>query len=155
MTITEFKLDDASLREDILHSPERANPAALEETYFVMPVRFRINDAELLQLPKKESPWLPLPLLGFAANAVQVTKELLVNKEKKLYLPGGGHLMFARHDDQLSITSSINNRTALTQLSDVRGSLHDFADRVRQLLLQRIPRIKQHGSWDQWFPSKP
>ena len=39
MISIDFKLDEAVLAEDLMFVPSTVNAAALEETYFVMPVR--------------------------------------------------------------------------------------------------------------------
>jgi hypothetical protein len=173
MTTVDFRLDEASLVEDIQHSPESANPAALEETYFVMPVRLCVNGIELLeqpgrakrnvfigadeqglrqtQLPDETSCWLPLPLLGFGTQVLQALNETKPGREQKLNLAGGGHLVFARHNDQIAVESSINGKRSSTQLAEALDAFRAFSEKVRQLLVTRVPVIQQHPSWRQWF----
>lgn len=173
MTTVDFRLDEASLAEDLQHSPESANPAALEETYFVMPVRLCVNQVELLELPGREkrtvfiaqseqgaeriqlpneaSCWLPLPLLGFATQALQAVNETKPGREQKLNLAGSGHLVFARQNEQISVESSINGRSSSVQLAEALNAFRGFSDKVRQLLVSRVPAIQQHPAWRQWF----
>lgn len=173
MTTVDFRLDEASLVEDIQHAPAGANPAALEETYFVMPVRLCVNEVELfeqldrekrnvfiarpeqsaqrIQLPNEESRWLPLPLLGFATHALQALNQMKPGGEQKVYLAGGGDLMLARQGEQLSVESSINGKSSSTQFAEALNAFRAFSEKVRQLLVSRVPAIQQHPSWRQWF----
>jgi hypothetical protein len=173
MTTVDFRLDEASLAEDLQHSPESANPAALEETYFVMPVRLCVNGVELLEQPHRAkrnvfvgaaeqgvqrierpneaSAWLPLPLLGFTTHALQVLNELKPGGENKLNLAGGGHLMLARENDQITVESSLNGKRSSTQLAEAVNAFQSFSEKVRQLLVNRVPEIQQHPAWKQWF----
>jgi hypothetical protein len=90
--VLQFQLDEAVLKEDVNDSISNENPAALEETYFIMPVRFGVGGVELLGeakskdikvfLPHPEHGlrettmstrpcnWFPLPLIGFAFHGV-------------------------------------------------------------------------------------
>jgi hypothetical protein len=173
MTTVDFRLDEASLAEDLQHAPESADRGALEETYFVMPVRLCVNGVELLehpgrakrnvfigageqgvqriQLPNEASSWLPLPLLGFAKDVLQALNETKPGKERKLYLAGGGELVFVRQGEQLSVASSITGKSASTQFAEVLNAFRTFSEKVRQLLVGRVPGIQQHPSWRQWF----
>jgi len=173
MTTIDFQLDEAILAEDLQHSPEGASPAALEETYFVMPVRFCINGVELLEqpgrekrnvfiagheqsaqrieLPSDEGCWLPLPLVGFATRGLQALTQAKPGSGQRLYLAGGGYLVLTRHGEQLSVESSINGKTSSTQFAEVLNAFRVFVEKVRQLLVSRVPAIQQHPSWKQWF----
>jgi hypothetical protein len=173
MTIVDFQLDEASLAEDLLHSPEKANPAALEETYFVMPVRLCVNGVEMferhsrtkrnvfvstadegvlqVQLPREASCWLPLPLLGFATDALRVLNELKPYKDQKLNLAGGGHLVLSCESDQITVESSINGNHSSTHSAEALNAFRIFSDKVQQLLISRAPTIQQNTSWRRWF----
>lgn len=173
MTTVDFRLDEASLAEDLQHSPESANPAALEETYFVMPVRLCVNGIELLeqsghakrnvfigadehglrqtQRPNEASCYLPLPLLGFATQALQALNQMKPGCVQKLYLAGGGDLLLARHGEQLSIESSISGKSSSTEFAEALSAFRAFSEKIRQLLVSRVPAIQQHPSWRQWF----
>lgn len=173
MIMIEFRINEENLAEDLQHFSERTDSAALEETYFVMPIRLCANGVELFQLPnhkkrnifiahpdksaeivrfpEAENCWLPLPLLGFASHALQKLNEIKPGGEQKMYLAGNGHLLFARHGRQLSITSSINNKVSLVQFDEVQNAFRGFSAKVQQLLVSRVPAIQQHPSWNQWF----
>lgn len=174
MIAVDFRLDEASLAEDLLHSPEHASLAALEETYFVMPVRLCVNEVELLeqpnrknrnvfiahpeqsaqrmQLPHEGGRWLPLPLLGFATHALLALNEAKPGRGQKLNLAGGGHLMFTCQGEQLSVASSINGKRSSTQFAEVLNAFRTFSENIRQLLVSQVPAIQQHPFWRQWFP---
>jgi hypothetical protein len=173
MTNLEFHFDEASLAEDMRHSPESATSAMLEETYFVMPVRLCVNGVELLEQPNREvknlfvarmghapqrfasvteSCWLPLPLLGFATHGLQRLRQVKGGDEQKLYLSGGGQLDFILNGERIAIKSSLNDRSSLAQLPEIVNAFQDFSESIRELLVHRIPSIQQHASWKQWFP---
>jgi hypothetical protein len=174
MTTVDFRLDEAGLVQDLKQSPETANPAALEESYFVMPLRLCVNRVELfeqlnrakrrlftgetgrsvqqVQLADEASCWLPLPLLGFATGALRALNETKLGKERKLHLAGGGELVFVRQGEQLSVASSISGKSASAQFAEALNAFLTFSEKVRQLLVSRVPAIQQHPSWRQWFP---
>lgn len=175
MTTIEFRFDEQSFAEDLQQDPVNANPAVLAETYFVMLVRFCINGIDLLRIPgreqerfyvhpgqgaerrsyqSEESCWLPLPLLGFATEAVQVLNGLRSGDEQKLYLAGDGHLTFTRQGDQLSIVSNVGDHNVSCQYDEVLQAFLDFSEKARQLLLARIPGMSRHPWWNRWFPSQ-
>lgn len=68
MIILDFRVDDEGLAEDVGTGAEIANAAAIEETYFVMPVRFAIGNTELLAFPGVHATWRPQPIVGFATH---------------------------------------------------------------------------------------
>lgn len=173
MTTVDFGLDEASLAEDLQLSPESANPAALEETYFVMPVRLCMKDVELFEQPNsakrtvlfgatnqsvqkihlfnEASCWLSLPLLGFATHALRALNQMKLGDEKKLYLAGGGDLMLTRDGDKLFVESSINGKSSSTEFAEAVNAFGAFSEKIRQLLVSRVPEIQQHPSWRKWF----
>ena len=48
MITLHFQIDEDELAADLAASPEAANPAAVEQTYFVMPVRFAVGETDFL-----------------------------------------------------------------------------------------------------------
>lgn len=173
MISVDFQLDEACLADDLQHSPETASSAALEETYFVMPVRFCVNGVELfeqpgekrrsmivvgaesgpqrVELPNDKGYWLPLPVLGFATHMLQALDQAKQEGMRKLYLAGGGYLVLSRHGELLSIKTSINENCASMEFSEALKAFRAFHEKVRQFLAWRVPKLQQHGSWKQWF----
>src|SRR5437870_3184320 len=99
MTIVEFRLDLGSLAQDLRYHPETADPAVLETTSFLMPVRFSINGIELLQGVgpdlKHPDPWVPLPVLGFATHVLEALHEMGPHSTREVSLTDGGTLYLA------------------------------------------------------------
>ena len=57
-------------------------------------------------------------MLGFATGALQALNETKPGKERKLYLAGGGELVFVLQPEQLSVASSISGKSASTQIAE-------------------------------------
>jgi len=173
MITVDFQLNVANLEEDIRHSPESADQSALEETYFVMPVRLCVDGVDLLerssvarrnvligtseqsihriQAPNEASCWLPLPVLGFASGASQALERIRQDRGQKLYLAGVGYLVFSRQVSRVSIESSINGKECSTDMTEALSAIRTFSYKVQQMLVTRIPAMQKHPSWGQWF----
>jgi hypothetical protein len=63
MITLDFKVDEDALSEDLVANPETASAAALEQTYFVMPVRFAVDNTELLAFAGMYETWRPQPII--------------------------------------------------------------------------------------------
>lgn len=150
MTTLDFKLDESSLAEDRAASPATANPAALEETYFVMPVTFVVDGTNVLSLPGRSTH--ELPVLGFAADTLCVLEQLNRGEEKKLYLAGGGELRVRFDGHVFDIACSLNGRSVRVMREELLGAFRTFAGKVREMLVARVPEIQTHKMWRQWFP---
>src|SRR4051812_6787234 len=110
----EFQINEPALDEDLKNSPATADAAAIEETYFVMPIRFSVHGTELLvrghattrfifqgspdkQLEAISSPnpgsyWMPLPIIGFTVNIWSVLNRSRSQPTSTLDLSGGVRL---------------------------------------------------------------
>jgi hypothetical protein len=151
----DYLLDENSFEDDLKQSPESENPAAVEETYFVMPIRMAVGETELLQLPKtNNNPWLSLPLLGFTTDIFRVVNGDTAPKDQEIYLAGGGQLNFSQEKGLLHIRSSINSKNVLVPIEQARNDFFEFAKRVRKLFLDRYSNIIKNPAWEQWFPRK-
>jgi hypothetical protein len=150
MITLEFETDEAVLAEDAHLDPASANPAALEETYFVMPFRFAIDGAELLGVNGKRTH--PLPLLGFSSDLHQTIKNLRVGEAKKFYLAGGGHLVLERVGRTLRVFSSLTGKTAFVDADSLSHAVRFLLARVRALLAKHFPKMQTHPAWQNWFP---
>jgi len=166
MTIVEFLLDEAVIAKDGQHSPNTASAAALEETYFVMPVRFSIKRVELLEQPlnhsktfsdhslggsEQRNPYLSLPLIGFGTHTVEFLSDIEAGEDRKMYLAGGGYLVFKRQKDMITVGSGINGRSCSESRSELLDAFSTFLGEVKRLLLSRVRGIDTHPSWLTWF----
>ena len=139
--ILEFQVDESTLKEASEDSIVDANAAALEVTYFIMPVRFRLNGVELLGEKRgKESKvcfphpehgmrgthtlaspscWLPLPLIGFASNGIRILHDVAVGRKGQLSIADAGSLRFSRENDKVLVVSDLNGHLAEGDFVDV------------------------------------
>jgi hypothetical protein len=149
----EFQIDDGVLEEDIRVDLPTANSAALQETYFTMPVRLAIDGVELLDSPGITTrPWLPLPLLDVALVAVDRIAGLRDGTTATYSLPGGGwSLVLTRTGAAVGIESTINGKSASSAFLDLRSAGLMFRERVRGMLWTRLPQLRSHPLWGPWL----
>jgi hypothetical protein len=152
MTELDFIIDDRVLLEDLPFSTRSAEPAAVEETYFIMPVRMCVSGVELFRLNPTGSPWLSLPVLGFAAHLREALGKIRSDVQSSLSLAGGGRLDFLMESEKLEITCSLSRLGAADALREVTGASSIFCQKIQVLLRDRVPQLVEHPSWRQWFP---
>jgi len=168
MEVIDFQLDQAVLESDRRCDPLSADVAALVWTFFTMPVRINIKDADMLQsvpilsrgdvwiaesapaeIRKAQaeivsSPWLPIPLLHLAMEGTNIVRRLNVGETIAYDIPGGGEsLTFHRIAAQTDVSSSLNGRSATIKHNELRWAFEAFAHRVRQILITEIPGLEQ------------
>jgi hypothetical protein len=174
MVELQFKLDEVVLREDREANIREASAGALEETYFVMPVRFKVGTQELLEIPARaepqeiwvsvpgggitpsqreqvSSPWLPLPLLDVATVGRAKVREAWQTGEAKYDLPGGWSLHLRKVDGDIFIKSDVNQRVGQVAYQDLMEAFDKFRSTVRDILAKEVPELKTHHNWEQWF----
>jgi hypothetical protein len=150
MITLEFQIDEGVLAEDAAEDPATADASALEQTFFVMPVRFAVNGTELFGIRELEH-WQELPLLGFATALRRVIVELRKNSHARTFLAGGGELRCQRTDDAVQLVNSLNKRVATADAEALRAAVQDFARRARLFLETRFPPIQTHPHWRSWW----
>lgn len=154
MITLEFTLDEKVLREDLESSPESAEPGVLETTYFVMPVRFAIDDGDMLAFPGAYADWRPLPLLGFATHLHNALRSIEDDGSRQITLAEGGQILLRRDGDEVRISSSILDRKDVSvRYDELLAASGRFLAEVRDLLLKRIPSMQEHPNWSEWFPT--
>jgi hypothetical protein len=150
MVILDFRVDADTLAQDLDHQPALASPAALEETYFVMPVRFAIGGTELLSVPGQVEPWRRLPLIGFSTD-LHKTVALLGAQGATCYLAGGGELRIRPQDGFVGVTSSLSQTTAVAPMHELLEAVDSFCLHVRGFLATHVPDLHSHQSWVNWW----
>lgn len=150
MTKIHFELDEMALAADAECAPAGADPAALEETYFVMPVRFEISGVDVLALQGGVA--RPLPLIGFAIDLLSALEPLESGQRTDVYLAGGDELSLHRQDEMIELQCVPDGQTAKVGRSELIAAARSFSARVSALLLQRVPEIRNHPTWLEWFP---
>ena len=153
MIVLDFQVDEDGLAEDLAASPETATAAALEETYFVMPVRFAVGSAELLAFPGAYDTWRPQPILGFATHLFAAVMSVTSGGRASCHTTDGGRLVFEPSDSITRISSTLlpDSKVSVPTI-ELIGAARALRDRVEELLLQRVPTMKEHPWWSKWFP---
>jgi len=152
MISLDFQVDEDALAEDLESRPTEANTAAVEQTYFVMPVRFAVGETELLAYPGVYESWRPQPLVGFSTHLVGSILAVSPGETKRCYIADGGHLDLARSEWTMRITASLLKRTESVPTNELLTEARAFRERVREFLLERVPGMGRHESWQVWFP---
>lgn len=152
MAVTlDLQVDEAVLSDDRQYNPAVADPAVIETTYFTMPVRFSVDDAELLETPGGF--WLPQPVLGFATHLVQSLDALHSTGSARCSVAGAGTLRFQRRGEQVQLTCSFNRVEVEVSIDDLDKAFKHFREKVEAVLRTRIPELTTHPSWSTWFPA--
>ena len=152
MMVIDFEVDHGVLEEDLRASPVTADAGALEETFFVMPVKFVVNGADLLTLSGQQAH--ALPLLGFSTHMVRALDEMHSTDERRVYLAGGGDISLRAIGDRVEVHSSLTHRRVTVDRTELLVAFRDFADRVKRQLLALVPGMVSHPHWLIWFPRK-
>ena len=153
MIILDFRVDDEALTKDLGATPELANAAAIEETYFVMPVRFAVGSTEFLAYPGVYDSWRPQPIIGFATHLFSAVMTSKFEKPALCYVVDGGRLEFDGTEYAIGIASTLlPGKAESVPSAELMGAARAFRERVRVLLLQRVPQIRNHPWWTRWFP---
>ena len=151
MITLDFEIDERVFVEDGQCDPATAEPAALEETYFVMPFRFSVKGVELLGIRGRQPATLALPLLGFATDVNRAVSAARSRETTKCYLAGGGELTFERTASVMRVSSSLTGNTVTAEADDLVKATRLLLERVRELLLKRFPGMQAHPAWGTWF----
>jgi hypothetical protein len=147
----EFQVNELELANDRKYDPAAAPAAALEATYFLMPVRFAVNSTELLAPKASSEPWLPLPLLGFAFHLYLAMAGIERDGERLVSIGGAGDLRLYRSGNVLHIESKFAQESVKVQLDDALAAAEKFRTRVRKFLADQVPKLPTHPSWPRWF----
>jgi hypothetical protein len=146
-----FQANDEEIRRDLEAEPERADPAALEDTFFVVPTRFVIDGIELLAYPGVHAAWRPLPLLGFAPRLRRVAAAVGDGDTASISLMDGGVLQLERRGDALRVSSSLApEHVAMVSRDELARESAKFAADVCAYLALMAPAMSEHPSWPTW-----
>ena len=91
-------------------APESASAAAIEHTYFVVPVRFAIDGRELLTFPGANPDWRPLPVVGLST-----TRTYSVGGEVVVTRSGQGVRLMATDHQGTPLVAVDNNTQAFVK----------------------------------------
>jgi len=135
-------------------NPESAPVAAIEHTYFVVPVRLNINGEELLAYPGVYPDWRPLPVLGFATQLRRTVVELGHGQSGTITLADGGFLSISRDGDSLVFMTSLAPVRVRTSRDEVVRAALDFSLAACKYVQTVAPAISTHPAWGGWCPDR-
>jgi len=157
MVLLEFQLDRNVLDDDRATDLGTADAGALQETYFLMPVRLKVSEAELLKMPpggrgRLTSPWLTLPILHVATVGLHKVKEARESGTSTYTLPGSGwRLRFAVSGQDISVYSEVSEQGSCARYEELLQAFEHFASTVREVLSRETPELKEHPQWGRWL----
>lgn len=157
MIIIDFVIRESSFSRSDNQSISIVSAGTIEETYFLIPIRLTVNGVELLggtssSDKASSSPWLEIPLLGFAKTGEEIVKEACSGKPVRFYLPDtGAFLDFSPGaTGSVQIWSSINHSASCIECDELLKEFSFFVRRVKKVLADNIPDLINHpilGGW--------
>lgn len=147
-----FLRPDPEHELDADEAPELAPAAAIEHTYFVVPMRLNIDGEELLAFPGVYPDWRPLPALGFVSQMFKTLSRLKDGESGTVTLEDGGLLLIACHSDTLILKSSLSLRSVTVPRADLLSAAEMFARVVCDYVLSVSPAMTTHPAWSDWCP---
>ena len=145
-----FEADEHTLLEDLAFQPHKADPAALQETYFVFPIRFLMNGVNLFTT--KDGSTLQLPLIGFSSALRRGVQQLANSDTCSVYLAGGGQFLLSRRgDDAIAGFCSISGVRSSDAYDQVAAASRQFSEDVSMFLQQECPELARIEAWPFWF----
>jgi len=137
----EFRPDPRVIEENRKLDPGTADAAVLQETFFVMPLRLRVRDVELLEW---QGEGFPLPLLDMATVGLSTARRLGHGATTSLRLPANGNLYFERSGEDVLIRSTQTRRAERAPYEDLLRAWEEFATKVREFLVREFPQLEDH-----------
>lgn len=152
MITLEFLVDEDELRESMDVAPELASSAAIEQTYFEMPVRFRVGETELLTYSGAFETWRPLPIVGFSLQLLRAARAVTREHSATCHLSDGGRLEFQGAGETTRVWSSLlPGRVESVTTAELVEAVRSFRCSVQEFLERRVPAMKTHPWWTNWF----
>jgi hypothetical protein len=168
MVKIEFFNDENEINEDKLYDPLHMDAAILEQTFFVLPVRFLVNDSDMFHwkqeirigMPKDEVYrsmeeniyiWIPLPVLHLATKGLDEAKRACKGETIIYSLPGTMYqIKFHPMNNKIEISSSFLNYSEVIYCTELVEAFEKFAEEVRKMINREFPELKKHpqiGAW--------
>lgn len=135
-------------------APESTPAAAIEQTYFVVPVRLNIDGEELLAYPGVYPDWRPLPVLGFATQLRRTVLGLEHGRSGTITLADGGFLSISRDDANLVFTMSLAPVRVSAGRDSVVAAVVGFSQSACAYVKSIAPAMPTHPAWSEWCPDR-
>ena len=115
-----------------------------------MPIRFGVNGIELFKDRSKDI-WASGPILSLACGGLLALQEAK-NLGKTTYniLEGPIIIEFIMLDDG-SIQIKHNEKKVIANYNELVEAFHNFADKIRKFIWERVPQLNNHPYWGQWL----
>jgi hypothetical protein len=170
MIVIDFIADDSVIERDLAEggSPDAIEEAAWFETWFEVPVRFAVDNIDLLEgprvgpeeaivgagwttVPRLDDPrYTRLPIVGFAVDLSRMLAALEAGSEDR-WRPGA--LRFRRERvGKVRVTSVRLGREVIVTEEELHDAAAMFIERVKEFLSRRASGIDRHPRWNEWFP---
>jgi len=147
----DFQIDQDVLEDDRA-SAAAADPAVVETTYFVVPVRFAVDGRDVLRMP--DGTWLRQPMVGFSTELASSVEELRVRGSSECTAADAGTLRLRLLDGTVRIECSLTGLVLEAPITELEEAIWTFREKVKTVLLAFAPEITRHPSWAKWFPSR-
>ena len=151
MLTLDFAVDESAFAVDAPYNPATANPAAIEETYFLAEFRFSAEGRELLGTPEMGKATSPLPLIGFASDLHRAILATRLGEARRCYLAGGGKLELTRSGATICISSSLTGNSVAVDAGHLAAASETLMEKVRQAVVAHVPEMQLHPAWGNWF----
>ncbi|HEY8207309.1 MAG TPA: hypothetical protein VIG99_07500 [Myxococcaceae bacterium] len=149
--ILDFRLDEDVLAENRRGHPSAADPAVLGTTWFVMPIRFSVDETDLLDT--SNNVWLQQPLLGFATHMSLALNLPHSTGAATCLVTGAGTLRLQQRGERVRLSCSFNGARAEASIGELTAAIKGFLKRVEASLRTLVPDLTGHPSWPTWFPA--
>ncbi|MBA3238337.1 MAG: hypothetical protein H0T62_08350 [Parachlamydiaceae bacterium] len=124
---------------------EQIDPAHFTSTFFILPIRFQIDNIKLFDIDG--NPWCDAPIMSLATEVVDVVKNLkTTRKEMYIFIEGPGDIEFTMVDNEnVRIDCDAYNHTTITVKYNVLlEALLKYENKVRIFLSDGLPEMCNH-----------
>jgi hypothetical protein len=148
ITLT-FRVDELVLKQDSADPLDSIDAGVLQNSYFVMPVRFQVKGEDLLGT--LETPWCPLPIIDLAVVGLGCISSLKVEGKAIYDLPEmGGQLSFVATGGKVAVLAP-NGKRVSCDYKVLLSAFQKCASEVRLFLEEKAPALCNHPYWGKWL----
>lgn len=141
----EYLWDEVTQREDEAYV-RSADDVLFEQTMFVHPVRWKLNDVVLIG--SREGEHETAPLVHIAQFLALAVAEAVTGGRAEYSMPGSGERILIRRRGSTEIDLIRNGRPACSALlGDVAGMVGQFATEVLDVVERSHPDVLSNPNW--------
>lgn len=158
MIIIDFRLQHSIIEKYRERGIVGEDAGVIEWTFFEMPVRMCVNGVELLEVRSIDhsniiSPWVDVPLLGFALIGEEMIRKACTGKSVIFTLPDVGadlHIS-SISKNEVQIYSGLNRLSIQVNCNDLLREFLEFVKRVKDMFMEEVPEIREHPVLGKWI----